>query len=134
MAQHRVFDTSALIALLEDEPEADEVSGLIERTYRAHGERLIAVVNLGEVWYQAARKRLDGDRGVQSLLHLGFSVVDADWELTRNAATLKLKYKLAFADSYAAALAQIRQCELVTLDTDFEKLKREVKVRLIRRK
>lgn len=134
MGQDRVFDTSALTAFLEGEPEADDVAELIERTAKADGSRLICVINLGEVWYNVARKRLDADRIVNELLGLNFTVVDADWELTRTAAELKVKYKLGFADSYAAALAKMRTCELVAKDQEFKKLSREIKLRLLKAK
>ena len=134
MEQDRVFDTSALITFLEQEPGAEEVADLIERTASANRLRLICVVNLGEVWYDIARKRKDADRVVNELLGLGFSVVDVDWEITRSAAQLKAQYKLGFADSYAAALAKLRGAELVTRDNDFKKLGREVKVRLLKGK
>ena len=57
-----------------------------------------------------------------------------DWEVTRVASELKLKYKLGFADCYAAALAKLRGAELVTRDSDFKKLGREVRVRLLKTK
>jgi predicted nucleic acid-binding protein len=132
MEQDRVFDTSALIAFIEDEPEAAEVADLIERASNAKSARLVSVVNLGEFWYRMTRKRLDADQGVNGLISLDFTIVDVDWELTRTAAELKLKYKLGFADSFAAALAKLHKCELVVKDNDFRKLGREIRVRMLK--
>ena len=59
MEQNRVFDTSALIALLQDEPGAQEIGDLIERTSKAH-QCLICVINLAEIWHDVMRRRQDG--------------------------------------------------------------------------
>ena len=130
----RVFDASALMAFLQDEPEAKEVEELIERTGKANQAKLICVIHLGEVWYNVARRRLDADQIINRLLSLDFTIVNVDWELTHQASKLKYKFKLGFGDCYAAALAQLRGAELVTRDTDFKKLEREVKVRLLKGK
>jgi ribonuclease VapC len=134
MERDLVFDTSALIAFFEDEPGAEQVEELIHRSNQADKARLVCVVNLGEFWYHAARNRQDGDAAILKLLSMKFAPIDANWEITRAASELKTNYKLGFADCYAAALAKLRGAELVTCDSDFKKLDRELKLRLIKGK
>jgi len=128
--QPRVFDSWALVAFLEDEPAAEKVEELIAEAHEAGMALLMTTVNLGEVWYSFARSRseADADAAVAQIVRLGFEVVDADWELTRQAAAFKARYKLAYADCFAAALAKIKKIEAVTGDPEFKQLEGQVKI------
>jgi ribonuclease VapC len=128
--QPRVFDSWALIAFLEDEPSAEKVEALIAQTQDAEAPLLITTVNLGEIWYSLAHSRSesDADTAVAHLVRLGFEVIDADWELARQAATFKARFKLAYGDCFAAALAKLKRSEVVTGDREFKQLEGEVKI------
>ena len=54
--------------------------------------------------------------------------VEDDLKLVREAAKLKATKKMAYADCFAAALAKIRNAELVTGDAEFKEVEGEVKV------
>lgn len=90
----------------------------------------MTTVNLGEVWYILARRKSEevADRELAKLIEIGIRVADVDWELTRRAVRLKTKYRLAYADCFAAALAQQLRCKVVTGDPEFRQLEKEVKV------
>ncbi|HKZ86896.1 MAG TPA: type II toxin-antitoxin system VapC family toxin [Anaerolineae bacterium] len=126
----RVFDSWALMAFLEDEPSAEKVEELIAKAQDAEAPLLITTVNLGEIWYSLARSRSesDADTAVAHLVRLGFEVIDADWELARQAAAFKARFKLAYADCFAAALAKLKRSEVVTGDREFKQLEDEVKI------
>jgi predicted nucleic acid-binding protein len=134
MAKDVAFDSSALLAFLKDEPAAEQVEKIIVESRRDASALLMTTVNMGEVWYGLGRLRLDADAQVTQILNLGFVLVDVDWQIAHQAAELKLHYKLGYADSYAVALAKVYQAELVTCDADFQKVAREVKVRLLKGK
>ena len=126
----RVFDSWALMAFLEDEPSAEKVEELIAKAQDAEAPLLITTVNLGEIWHSLARSRSesDADTAVAHLVRLGFEVIDADWELARQAAAFKARFKLAYADCFAAALAKLKRSEVVTGDREFKQLEDEVKI------
>jgi predicted nucleic acid-binding protein len=126
----RVFDSWALLAFLEDEPSAGKVEDLITQANESRGRLLISAVNLGEIWYSLARSRSEkaADQAVEEITRLGFKVIDADWPLTRQAASFKARYRLAYADCFAAALAKIHQCQVVTGDPEFKQLEKEIQV------
>jgi ribonuclease VapC len=125
-----VFDSWAVIAWLQDEPAADEVDSLISEACASVRPMWITTVNLGEVWYKLVRERGEerADQEVARLRTLGLGVRDADWQLTREAARLKSKYRLAYADCFAAALAKQLDTEVITGDPEFRQLEGEVKV------
>jgi ribonuclease VapC len=127
----RVFDSWALMAFLENEPPAaDAVEQLIAEGQSAESKLLITTVNLGEIWYSIARAKSAAiaDEKIAEIRNLGFEIIDADWELTRCAAGFKAKYRLAYADCFAAALAKLRKLQVVTGDHEFKQLKNEIDI------
>ena len=125
-----VFDSWALLAFLEDEPSAAKVEDLITQANESRGRLLISVINLGEIWYSLARSRSEkaADQAVDEIVRLGFKTIGADWSLTRQAASFKARYRLAYADCFAAALAKIQNCQVVTGDPEFKQLEEEIQV------
>jgi predicted nucleic acid-binding protein len=125
-----VFNSRALLAFLEDEPSAGKVEDLITQANESRGRLLISAVNLGEIWYSLARSRSDkeADQAVEEISRLGFKIIDADWPFIRQAASFKARYRLAYADCFAAALAKVHQCLVVTGDPEFKQLEKEIQV------
>jgi ribonuclease VapC len=125
-----VLDSWAVVAMLEEQAAAATVEELLAAAHAGRCTLWITTVNLGEIWYITARRKSEevADREVATLLRIGVRVVDVDWELARRAARLKTRYRLAYADCFAAALAQQLRCKVVTGDPEFRQLEREVKV------
>lgn len=126
----RVFDSWAILALLENEPGATTVRSLIMDAHRSRANMFISVVNLGEVWYRLARlySADQADDGVQEVQGLGFLVKPVDWSLAREAARFKSRYSISYADCFAAALAKQLDVELVTGDPEFKRVQKEIKI------
>jgi predicted nucleic acid-binding protein len=129
-ASSYVFDSWALPAFLEDKPAARSVEKLIDQTRDADTALMVTTVNLGEVWYSMARARsaADADLAVEQIGRLEFEFVPADWELSFNAALLKSKGKVAYADCFAAVLAKLRKAAVVTGDLEFKQFEGQVKI------
>lgn len=130
MPTTKVLDAFALLAFLFDEEGAQEVQELIYKADAGKTILLISTVNLGEVWYCITRKNSAqvADQVLQNLLSSGIEVVDVDWELTRQAAFFKAKGNISYADAFAAALAKLRNCPVVTGDKEFKQLAREITI------
>lgn len=126
----KVLDSYALMAFFEDEPGADFVRGLIHKAVENDTSLLMTVVNLGEIWYSIARNNSPeiADQYIHEIKGLGIEIVDADWNLTRQAAAFKANGNISYADCFAAALAKLKKAELVTGDKEFKALEGEVKV------
>ena len=132
----RVFDSWAIFAFLLEEPAARQVESALGDCQDSGRPALISVINLGEVWYQIARKTSAerADRTTARLLEAGLKSEPVDWELARAAAVFKAKYRLSFADCCAAALAIRHRAELLTGDPEFRQLEKELKIRWLRPK
>ena len=68
------------------------------------------------------------DNIIAELRTLKIAFVDADWELTQQAAAFKAKGRIAYADCFAAAVAKKFKADLVTGDPELKQVEGEVKV------
>ncbi len=126
----KVLDSYAVMAFLEDEPGADLVRGLILKAEEGSVKLLMSVVNLGEVWYSIAHTTSPetADQYAREIQGMAVEIVDADWQLTRQAAAFKAEGNIAYGDCFAAALAKDRKADLVTGDKEFKVLEGEINV------
>ena len=126
----KVLDSYALMVFFEDESGADIVRDLILKAEEGKIILMMSVVNLGEVWYSIARTNsLEiADQYIGEVRGMAIEIVDADWQLTRQAALYKKQGKISYADCFAAALASLKKTELVTGDKEFKPLDGEIKI------
>lgn len=125
-----VLDASALLALFFDEPGAEKVERLLAQAEEADKLLFIAAVNWAEVLYTMERKAgargLAGARDFERTMPV--EVAPVDRELAEAAAHLKNERSLGLADAFAAALATSKKADLVTGDTEFRALEKEIKI------
>lgn len=125
-----VFDSWAIIAYLEGEPAAERVADHIADAHDDDIPLFMSVVNAGEVWYIIAREASvsDADRSILQLRQLGIEFVDANWPLAHEAGGFKSKYKMSFADCFAAALAKQKKAVFLTGDREFKQVESQVTI------
>jgi predicted nucleic acid-binding protein len=126
----KVLDSWALLCCLEQEPGYEKIIDLFEKAVESSKPLLMCIVNWGEVYYQVMRrfgdqKALEIEQLVQTL---PITLIEADKELTREAARLKAKKRMAYADCFAVALARLRKAELYTGDPELKVVEKEVKI------
>jgi predicted nucleic acid-binding protein len=130
LAGPKVLDSWALLCYLGEEAGCEKIIHLFEKAAELSEPLLMSVINWGEVYYQVARRygepqAREIERMIQSF---PIAVIDADRELTREAARLKAGKRLAYADCFAAALAKIKKAKLYTGDPEFKAVEKEVEV------
>ena len=119
-----VLDASALIAYLQRTAGAYKVNELLKEARQERAKVLMSAVNYGEVYGRILRER-GPDQALlaeQVVNPLPIEVMDATSQRACKAADVKVKHKLYYADSFAAALAMEYKATLVTSDSDFRKL------------
>ncbi|MBC7345364.1 MAG: type II toxin-antitoxin system VapC family toxin [Clostridia bacterium] len=133
------LDSWAILAWLQGEPAGEVVRDLIAWSQgdEGAGERIkkelggdlerprlfINLVNLGEVFYLLGRRR--GEREARETVEeikAYVEVVPASEQLVFEAASLKIKYPIAYADAFALATAKAIGAPLVTGDPEFKGL------------
>jgi predicted nucleic acid-binding protein len=133
----KVLDSWALIAFFEDEPAAEEVENLLVKAEAGTHRLLLSVVNWGEIYYNTMREvsQAAAEQTVREMAGLTIEIVgvDADnLDLVRQAAIYKATRRFSYADAFAAALAKIKNAELVTGDREFRAVEDEIKIAWLR--
>ena len=123
-----VFDSYALIGYLENESFSDRIQCILTQAKIKAVPLYIHVIQIGEVYYITLREqgRNLADQAYARIKALPITIIDRiDEELLLTAAGLKAKYPISYADSFAAALAMIRKCPLLTGDREFASLENQ---------
>jgi len=125
-----VLDASALLAMFFGEPGVEKMRELFHKASEADRPVFISAVNWAEVLYKMERKQgkagLDTARQFERTTPLEAAPVDRD--MAETAAGLKNEHGLGLADAFAAALAKSKKAELVTADTEFKSVEKEIRI------
>lgn len=127
-----VLDSHALMVLFNDEPGADEVEKILLKAESGTPRLLMSVVSWGEIYYSivrgASQEIADSKAHEIAGMRIELVPVDADdLQLVRQAALFKATKKMSYADCFAAALAKIKNAELVTGDPEFKFVESDLK-------
>lgn len=123
-----VFDSYALIGYLENESFSDHVQHVLIQAKNRDFRLFMHTIHIGEVYYITLREqgRNLADLAYARIKALPIKTIDRiDEELLLEAAGLKAKYPISYADSFAAALAIIKNCPLITGDPEFTPLEKQ---------
>ena len=130
MAVAKVLDSWALLCYLEQEPGFEKMIDLFEKAVESSKPLLMCIVNWGEVYYQVLRRF--GDQKAQEIEQLiqtlPITLVEANKELTREAARIKATKRMAYADCFAVALTRLKKAALYTGDPEFKVVEKDIKV------
>jgi predicted nucleic acid-binding protein len=123
------LDSFALLCWLHDEPGAEVVEGHLVEGLGDEGVRgPISMINRGEVFYRLARRQgaEAASRFWDDALRGGLPIhpVEATRRRVREAAGLKARHAIAFADAFAIQLAIERRLPLLTGDPEMEAVER----------
>ena len=125
-----VLDVNAVLRYfgVSEGQGSNKVRALFEQAERGQARLSMSVINLAEVLY-VLLKHVGESRArhyVQVLQHV-VTMIEADAAQALGAAEIKHKYKLGYADSFAAMLALTLKATLVSADPSFEKLGKTLK-------
>jgi len=128
-----VLDSFAMIAYFEDEPGADKVSEILRVVMDRKAKGFMSVINWGEMYYNTMREQgvEEAERVLTQFDKYPIKLIEADRRLTYEAAKLKARYKIAYADCFAAALTLSLKALLITGDPEFKKLAQELSIEWI---
>ena len=128
MAKRFVLDSYALIGYLENEPFSQRIEGLLNQARKGDCRLYLHAIQLGEVYYITLREQgqNSADLAYSRIKAFPLTFVDhIDENLLITACTLKANYPISYADSFAAALAKIHECFLLSGDPEFKALEKE---------
>lgn len=124
MASRWLLDTSALLALRDDETGADQVAGLLQAAQTGEGHCFVCFMSRMEVLYRVWKD--EGERQARladaQLQALPIQWVPASDALLEQAAAFKAGHPLSVADAWIAAAARQQGAVLVHKDPEFRAL------------
>ena len=116
-----VLDAWAVLAMIfKEEPAAGTVKGLFEKVGAEKPAMHISWINLGEVYYNIARKKdlESANEVINDLLLLPIKTHEPSKSDILAAARLKSTQRLSYADAFAVALAEKLKAAVCTGDPE----------------
>jgi predicted nucleic acid-binding protein len=125
-----VFDSFAIVGYLGNEPSAPFVRDLLKQARKGTAELWLSLINYGEVLYIIERERglQAAQRTIGVIDQLPLAIADIDRQTVFLAAHFKAQYPMSYADAFSAALAQMKNAELVTGDPEFKAVESELTI------
>jgi predicted nucleic acid-binding protein len=125
-----VLDSYALLVYLNDEPGRERVEDVLSQAEQHECRIVMCLINLGEVLYITERRRgLFKARQVLALVEsLPLDVLDVTRDLVLDAAHLKSRHSLSYADAFVVAACQRERGVVLTGDPEFHEVESLVQV------
>lgn len=119
-----VVDSFAILAYFQGEPAARKVKDILKLAERDEAAVVLSIINLGEVIYTVERKlgRDIAQETLHDVLTLPLQLAEVSLERVLSAAHIKAKFRVSYADAFAAALAQETAATIVTGDPEFKQV------------
>lgn len=133
MKKRSLLDSFAVIAFLKKEKHFHVVVDRLKEAEAGTRHLYMNQVNAGEVYYLVKKKNLtpDFNKFWETFLSLPIEFKSNDFELVLEAAKIKSRYALSFADCFAAATAIREKAVIITGDPEFKQLEKEVEIEWI---
>ncbi|UCF91061.1 MAG: type II toxin-antitoxin system VapC family toxin [Desulfobacterales bacterium] len=128
--ENYLFDAFPILCWLQQEPGGDTVENLLNQADSGEITLGMNMMNLGEVYYRICRiasaKKAEEIFGKLKLLPIAFISVSDD--LVIEAAKIKGRYPVSYADAFAIATAIQNKATVVTADPEYEAVAKLVKI------
>jgi predicted nucleic acid-binding protein len=119
-----VFDTSALLTYIENEPGADQIEKLLIEAIDKDLPIFVSIVSLIEVYYISLKEQSEkiADQRIELLKSLPFHFQNIGQANVKGIGKVKAGNKMSFADACIASLSIKKKAELVHKDPEFENI------------
>ena len=117
-----MLDTTAIFSYIEEEAGSDTVEDLLIRATKGEIDIYIAFITLTEIFYISLQEQGEKEarQRIELVRSLSVKIEESCDELNMTAGRLKAHQRISLADSYIAALSQLRDAILVHKDPEFE--------------
>jgi len=129
-----VLDSWAMIGWLQgEEPARARVRELLEQASRGETKVSISLLNVGEVFYLIAKRHgaAPAERFLADLAMMPIQALLPDRRLILNAARLKSRYPISYADAFAVETAREQNAMLVTGESELWQLSKREPIELL---
>jgi ribonuclease VapC len=123
-----LFDAFPLLCWLQEERGYELVDDLLTEAETGRSSISMHIINLGEVFYRLCRvsgmKR--GEEILEKIRMLPIKILSISDEEVMEAAKIKAKYPISYADAFAVAKALQSGATIVTGDPEYKKVSKIV--------
>ncbi|MDF9408041.1 MAG: PIN domain protein [Pelotomaculum sp. PtaB.Bin013] len=123
-----VLDSYAVLSYLNDEPAAQDVEDILRSVRDMQIAVYMSWINLGEVYYRLQRvyNRQIARQAVEIIKAWPIKLMQAEEQVTMMAGDIKARYRLSYADAFAAATTVNTRGILLTGDPEFKPLENHI--------
>ena len=130
MKKKYLLDSYAVLAWIQDENGAQFVEDLLYRARGNKAEVLLNIINLGEIFYRCARvvDIQSAHNLLENIRLLPIRIMPCPNDLVLEAAEIKSRYPIAYADAFALASTLREDACIVTGDPEFKEVEHLAKI------
>ncbi|HWR21123.1 MAG TPA: type II toxin-antitoxin system VapC family toxin [Verrucomicrobiae bacterium] len=130
MKKLKLLDSHAALVYLKGEKGHEKVKAALADAERSGVPLLMSEINIGEVGYILLRAKLTNnlDDFLSQFLSLPIRPVPVDFDLVIEAAKIKARYPLSYADAFAVATALRNDAAIITGDPEFKAVMKLVQI------
>jgi ribonuclease VapC len=125
-----LFDAFPLLCWLQEEPGYELIDELLDEAETGKSSISMHIINLGEVFYRLCRvsgmKR--GEEILDKIRMLPIQILSISDEEVMEAAKIKAKYPISYADAFAVAKALQSGVTVVTGDPEYKKVSKIIEI------
>lgn len=125
-----LFDAFPLLCWLQEEPGYQLIDDLLTEAETGKSSISIHIINLGEVFYRLWR--VSGMKRAEEILDkirlLPIQILSISDEEVMEAAKIKAKYPISYADAFAVAKALQSGATVVTGDPEYKKVSKTIEI------
>jgi ribonuclease VapC len=126
----KLLDSHAALVYLKGEKGHEKVKTALADAEKSGVPLLMSEINIGEVGYILLRTGLTNnlDDFLSQFLSLPIRPVPVDFDLVIEAAKIKARYPLSYADAFAVATALRNDAAIITGDPEFKAVTKLVRI------
>ena len=125
-----LFDAFPLLCWLQEEPGYELIDDLLNEAETGKSSISMHIINLGEVFYRLCRvsgmKR--GEEILDKIRMLPVKILSISDEEVMEAAKIKAKYPISYADAFAVAKALQSGATVVTGDPEYKRVSKIIEI------
>jgi ribonuclease VapC len=125
-----LLDSHAALVYLKAEEGHEKVKAALANADKSGNPLLMSEINIGEVGYILLRAGLTSnlDDFLSQFLSLPIRPVPVNFDLVIEAANIKARYPLSYADAFAVAVALRHNAAIITGDPEFKTVAKLVRI------
>lgn len=125
-----VIDSYCMICFLNKEYNYEKISNFLKLAQKNNVNLLMSSINFGEIYYIVYRKvGLKKAKELYSAITaIPIQIINPDIDTVILAAQIKAKKRMSYADCFAAALAIKTNAAILTSDSEFKQIEKEIKI------